>query len=82
MRRIGEHDALDRLGRISCPVLVATGEIDVQVPPRYGREVADAIPGAEFHLFRGPNASHLSCAEMPEEFNRFTLDWLERNQSR
>jgi len=70
------HDALDRLGRIACPVLVATGENDVQVPPRYGREVADAIPGAEFHLFRGPNASHLSCVEMAEEFNRFTLDWL------
>jgi len=70
------HDALDRLGSIDCPVLVATGENDVQVPPRYGREVAEAIPGAAFHLFRGPNASHLSCVEMAEEFNRFTLGWL------
>ncbi|MHC4408027.1 MAG: alpha/beta fold hydrolase [Planctomycetota bacterium] len=71
------HDALDRLGEIRCPVLVATGENDVQVPPRYGREVAASIPGARFHLFEGPNASHLSCLEMAEEFNRFTLEWLE-----
>jgi len=70
------HDALDRLAGIRCPVLVTAGERDVQVPPRYGREVADAIPGADFHLFRGPYASHLACVEMAEEFNRFTLDWL------
>ncbi|MEM8883203.1 MAG: alpha/beta hydrolase [Planctomycetota bacterium] len=73
------HDALDRLPQISCPVLVATGEQDVQVPPRYGRAVADAIPGAEFHLFEGPHASHLSCLEMADEFNAFTLDWLAKH---
>lgn len=70
------HDALDRLGRIRCPVLVTAGEQDIQVPPRYGREVADRIPGARYHLFTGPHASHLSCVEMAEEFNRVTLDWL------
>jgi pimeloyl-ACP methyl ester carboxylesterase len=70
------HDALDRLGRIRCPVLVTAGEMDVQVPPRYGREVAGRIPGARFHLFEGPHASHLACVEMADEFNRVTLDWL------
>jgi pimeloyl-ACP methyl ester carboxylesterase len=70
------HDALDRLGRIGCPTLVTAGEMDVQVPPRYGREVAGRIPGAELHLFTGPNASHLACVEMVDEFNRVTLDWL------
>jgi pimeloyl-ACP methyl ester carboxylesterase len=70
------HDALARLKDIRCPVLVTAGEIDVQVPPRYGRAVAERIPGASFHLFRGPNASHLACIEMAEEFNRTTLDWL------
>jgi pimeloyl-ACP methyl ester carboxylesterase len=70
------HDALARLSSIRCPVLVTAGEQDVQVPPRYGRAVADAIPGARFHLFTGPHASHLACVEMAEEFNRVTLDWL------
>ena len=70
------HDALDRLGRIRCPVLVTAGEMDVQVPPRYGRAVAERIPGARFHLFKGARASHLACVEMTDEFNRLTLDWL------
>jgi len=75
------HDALERLGRISCPVLVATGENDIQVPPRYGKEVADAVPGADWHLFKGEHASHLSCVEMADEFNRVTLEWLGRSSS-
>ncbi|MFQ5845957.1 MAG: alpha/beta fold hydrolase, partial [Planctomycetota bacterium] len=58
-------------------VLVTAGEMDIQVPPRYGLEVANAIPGATFHLLEGPHASHIACVEMAEEFNRVTLDWLE-----
>ena len=70
------HDALERLSSIRCPVLVTAGEMDVQVPQRYGREVADRIEEARFHLFEGPSASHLACVEMADEFNRVTLDWL------
>jgi len=71
------HDALRRLDGIRCPVLVTAGQMDVQVPPRYGRAVAARIPGARFHLFEGPHASHLACLEMAEDFNRVTLDWLQ-----
>ncbi|MFQ5670798.1 MAG: alpha/beta fold hydrolase [Acidobacteriota bacterium] len=70
------HDALDRLPGISAPTLITSGEQDIQVPPRYGRAVARRIPGARFHLFEGPHASHLSCMEMPEEFNRVGLEFL------
>lgn len=70
------HDALDRLPGIAVPTLVTCGEQDVQVPERYGRAVAAAIPGARFHLFRGPNASHLACLEMADEFNRVCLEFL------
>jgi len=73
------HDALDRLGKIKCPVLVTAGEMDVQVPPRYGSAVAERIPGARYHLFKGSHASHLACVEMADEFNRVTLDWLSKN---
>ncbi len=76
------HDALDRLAAIDCPVLVTAGEIDVQVPPRYGEAVAAGIPGCDYHLFRGPHASHLACVEMAEEWNRFTLAWLENSAAR
>jgi pimeloyl-ACP methyl ester carboxylesterase len=69
-------DALGRLGRIRVPTLVTAGERDIQVPPRYGRQVADAIPGARFHLFEGPHASHCACFEMADEWNVVTAAFL------
>jgi hypothetical protein len=56
---------------------VTAGERDIQVPPRYGRIVAEAIPGARFHLFEGPHASHVACFEMKDEWNRVTLEFLD-----
>ncbi len=76
------HDALDRLGEIRCPTLVTCGEQDVQVPARYGREVAARIPGARFHLFTGPRASHLACVEMADAFNQMGLAFLEEVRRR
>lgn len=70
------HDALDRLKDIACPTLVTAGEMDIQVPLRYGREVAMRIPNSLLHVFEGPHSSHLACVEMAEEFNRVTLAWL------
>jgi len=74
------HDATERLGDIRAPTLVATGENDIQVRPEYGAEVAEAIPGAEFHLFRGPRASHCAILEMPEEFLRLTHRFVDRRR--
>jgi pimeloyl-ACP methyl ester carboxylesterase len=70
------HDALDRLPRLAVPTLVTAGERDIQVPPRYGRAVAAAIPGARFHLFEGPRASHCACFEMAGAFNDLTAAFL------
>jgi pimeloyl-ACP methyl ester carboxylesterase len=70
------HDTLDRLPSIRVPTLVTAGERDIQVPPRYGREVAEAIPAARWHLFTGPRASHCTCFEMAGEWNRVTLEFL------
>jgi pimeloyl-ACP methyl ester carboxylesterase len=70
------HDALDRLGRISVPTLVTSGEADWQVPARYGRDVHSRIPGAEFHMFTGPQSSHIAFHEMADEWNASTLAWM------
>jgi aminoacrylate hydrolase len=70
------HHALDRLRAIRVPTLVTAGQRDIQVPPRYGRAVAERIEGARFHLFEGPRASHCACFEMAETWNRVTLDFL------
>jgi pimeloyl-ACP methyl ester carboxylesterase len=70
------HDAIDRLHQIQAPTLVTVGSFDVALPPMYGREVYTAIPNAEFIIFNG--GGHLHNIENPEEFNRITLDFLQR----
>lgn len=71
------HDATPRLAAVRAPTLVATGEQDVQVRPDYGREVAELIPGARFHLVTGPRASHCAILEMPEELLGLTYEFVD-----
>jgi len=73
------HDSLDRLVEIKVPVVVTSGELDWQVPTRYGMEVHRAIPGSNMHVFTGPSSSHLAFYEMSEEWNEFTLAWMQRH---
>lgn len=73
------HDALDRLHRIQVPTLITSGEVDWQVPTRYGLEVQRRIPGSTMHVFTGPASSHIAFHEMAEEWNLFTLSWLRRH---
>ncbi len=70
------HDAMGRLRGIQRPTLVTAGEIDSLVPARYGRQVAEAIPGARFHLFTGARSSHIHCIEMAGEFNGLALEFM------
>ncbi|MCG3133081.1 MAG: 3-oxoadipate enol-lactonase 2 [Planctomycetes bacterium] len=70
------HDTLDRLPSIRVRTLVTAGEMDIITPPRYGEVVARSIPGARYHLFRGPLSSHCACIEMADEWNRVTLAFL------
>ena len=74
------HDALDRVGRLTCPTLITAGEDDALLPPRFARELAERIPHAELHIV--PEAGHMWCWEKPEEFNRLALDFLAKQQPR
>lgn len=62
------HDTLDRLPSISAPTLVVAAEKDLLTPLSEGRRVAEAIPGAELHVFSGVGASHAAFMERGEEF--------------
>jgi pimeloyl-ACP methyl ester carboxylesterase len=73
-----DFDLVPSLASIRCPVLVTAGEEDTVIPARLTREIADRIPGATFHLFRGPGASHASCVERAAEFNSLCLDFLSK----
>ena len=50
------HDVRSRLGRISCPTLVGSGEFDGIAPAANGRAIAEAVPNAELHLYQGGHA--------------------------
>ncbi|MEU5976068.1 alpha/beta fold hydrolase [Streptomyces sp. NPDC047315] len=70
------HDTLDRLPGITAPTLVLAGEHDIATPPRLGRIVADAIPGARFEVLAGE--AHQPFQESPEAFNaRVRAFWSE-----
>lgn len=73
-----EHDARAELGAIDIPCLVASGNLDAAIPPRYGREVYEALPRARWHLFDGPRAAHAYPMEMEEEFNQLCLDFISK----
>jgi pimeloyl-ACP methyl ester carboxylesterase len=61
------HDTYDRLPQITVPTLVVAGGVDVITPPRYGRIVAERIPGAEFVVL--PEEAHQPFQEVPDAFN-------------
>jgi 3-oxoadipate enol-lactonase len=67
-------DITDRLGEIRKPTLVIVGADDPGTPPAASEVIARAIPGARLEII--PAASHLSCLEQPEVFNRLVADFL------
>jgi 2-hydroxymuconate-semialdehyde hydrolase len=52
------------LRRLAMPVEIVWGRQDSQLEPRYGRQLAEAIPGAR--LTEVPDASHFVPADVPE----------------
>ena len=50
------HDVCDRLGRITCPTLVASGCYDGIAPPSNGEFIARHIPAAQLRMYEGGHA--------------------------
>ena len=70
------HDTADRLAEIAAPTLVLSGELDIILPPRFGRSVAAGIPNARFDVM--PGEAHQPFQEVPDEFNaRVEAFWRE-----
>jgi pimeloyl-ACP methyl ester carboxylesterase len=70
------HDTTGRLAGISAPTLVLAGGLDMITPPRFGRVVADGIPGA--HLEVLAEEAHQPFQEAPDVFNaRVDAFWRE-----
>jgi pimeloyl-ACP methyl ester carboxylesterase len=50
------HDVADRLDRVTCPTIVASGRYDAIAPPANGEAIAARIPGSVFRLYEGGHA--------------------------
>jgi pimeloyl-ACP methyl ester carboxylesterase len=61
---------LEAAARVSCPALVASGELDRMTPARQGAKLAEAIEGARFVAL--PGCGHMMMVEQPDA----TLDVL------
>lgn len=73
------QDSWALLSRIAVPTLVMVGSDDVVTPPDRARQMAQAIPGAEFAVV--PGAGHLSPFEMPNAANVAIRKLLRRVES-
>ena len=67
-------DITGRLPAVRTPTLVVVGADDPGTPPAASEVIAAAIPGARLEVL--PSASHLSCIEQPEIFNRLVTNFL------
>jgi 3-oxoadipate enol-lactonase len=72
-----EPPASQRLGDVTVPTLVVTGEEDVGDIHAIADKLAAVIPGAERASI--PGAAHLPNLERPEEFDRIVLRFLEQH---
>ena len=64
---LAAHETAGRLKHIAAPTLVLAGGQDICTPPRYGRAVADGIPGARFEVLA--DEAHQPFQEVPDQFN-------------
>jgi pimeloyl-ACP methyl ester carboxylesterase len=69
-------DAAARVGRITAPTLVITGNADAIVPHENSLNLAAAIPGSTLCVVEG--GSHTFFIERPEEFNRAVFEFIEQ----
>jgi 3-oxoadipate enol-lactonase len=68
-------DYAAQLGSIRLPTLVVWGAEDIGTPPAENRRIVAAIPSA--HGEEMANARHFPNVELPDEFNRIMMRWLD-----
>jgi pimeloyl-ACP methyl ester carboxylesterase len=70
-------DSRELLSRISVPTLVIGGDSDQRTPPELQREIANMIPGAEFHMLK--DVGHLAPLEEPVLCASLIAKFLQNN---
>jgi 2-hydroxy-6-oxonona-2,4-dienedioate hydrolase len=67
--------AINRLGAIQIPTLIAAGALDASEIVRAADVMAAAIPSAQKHIFA--HSAHMPNMEEPAEFNQTVLNFLD-----
>jgi pimeloyl-ACP methyl ester carboxylesterase len=81
LRALRAYDARERLAElVGVPTLVVSAEHDPIAPPRFGRALAAAVPGARFVEVAG--ASHGVTIQCATEINALLRDHLTRAEER
>ncbi len=65
------------LGRITAPTCIASAELDLLKPRKYGEIMHRAIAGSEFHLI--PDCGHVAVLEKAAEVNTIILGFLAKH---
>ena len=73
-----EQNRLPAYRGITRPAMVIGFADDRTLPPKLAREVADAIPGAEYAEVA--KAGHFGYLEQPAEVNRLLVEFLSRHR--
>ncbi|KAL2526869.1 alpha/beta-Hydrolases superfamily protein [Abeliophyllum distichum] len=66
----------ERLSKISCPVLIVTGDSDRLVPPWNSERLSRAIPGSYLEIIK--NCGHLPQEEKADKFVSIVENFLQR----
>ena len=69
------HEALEDVTGIEAPTLITVGDTDILTPPPHSRALHERIKGSILHVW--PEMGHAPFWEIPEEFNRLNLEFLE-----
>ena len=73
------HDARDALGSIQAPTLITFGARDLVTSTRFAGPLTAGIPGSELVVFE--DCAHAPIYQNVPEFNRRTLEFLQRHSS-
>jgi 3-oxoadipate enol-lactonase len=76
MTACAEHDARDRISRISAPTLVLAGREDPFIPFSLSQELAASIPNARLRILEG--VGHGFSPSMAARFNQAVLEFLDQ----
>ena len=69
------HDALARLSKIKTPARIIVGRDDICTPPRFSRELLNALPSAD--LVEIDDAGHCAVFEQPDAVSKAIHEFLD-----